>query len=175
MGAYIRIIGRPDEELKIGGNVSFFGYEENLRHFTLGHGGYLSPQSYFSVSAPIEYTSREGPMSYQVGGSIGIERFDEDNADVFPGQAANTNLLFQRLNAAGNPLGATALDAACWSRDNLGRVLCLWPHGICCVGEHDRWVPVHGLMVPRIGSKAPPSCSSAKRLAVASTAVMNKV
>ena len=50
MDAYIRIIGRPDEELKIGGNVSFFGYEENLRHFTLGHGGYLSPQSYFSVS-----------------------------------------------------------------------------------------------------------------------------
>ena len=109
MGAYIRIIGRPDEELKIGGNVSFFGYEENLRHFTLGHGGYLSPQSYFSVSALIEYTSREGPMSYQVGGSIGIERFDEDNADVFPCQAANTNLLFQRLNAAGNPLGAKAL------------------------------------------------------------------
>jgi len=94
MGVYIRIIGRPDEELKIGGNVSFFGYEENLRHFTLGHGGYLSPQSYFSVSAPIEYTRREGPMSYQVGGSIGIERFDENNADVFPGQAANTNLLF---------------------------------------------------------------------------------
>jgi len=50
MGAYIRIIERPDEELKIGGNVSFFGYEENLRHFTLGHGGYFSPQSYFSVS-----------------------------------------------------------------------------------------------------------------------------
>jgi cellulose synthase operon protein C len=47
MDAYIRIIERPDEELKIGGNVSFFGYEENLRHFTLGHGGYFSPQSYF--------------------------------------------------------------------------------------------------------------------------------
>lgn len=109
LGAYIRIINRPDEELKIGGNVTFFGFEENLRHFTLGHGGYFSPQSYFSVSAPIEYTRREGPMSYQVGGSIGIQRFDEDTVDIFPGQAGNTNLLFQRLNAVGNPLGATAI------------------------------------------------------------------
>ncbi len=109
LGAYIRIIEREDEELKIGGNVSFFGYEENLRHFTLGHGGYFSPQSYFSVSAPIEYTRRDGPMSYQVGGSIGIQRFDEDTADIFPGQAGNTNLLFTRFNAAGNPLGATAI------------------------------------------------------------------
>jgi hypothetical protein len=48
-------------------------------------------------------------MSYQIGGSIGIQRFDEDTADVFPGQAANSNLLFQRLNSVGNPLGTTAL------------------------------------------------------------------
>jgi cellulose synthase operon protein C len=109
MGTYIRIIERPDEELKIGGNVSFFGYEENLRHFTLGYGGYFSLQSYFLVSTPIEYTRREGPMSYAIGGSIGIQRFDEETADVFPGQAGNTNLLFQRLNAVGNPLVATAL------------------------------------------------------------------
>lgn len=116
IGAYVRLINRDDEELKIGGNVSFFGYENNLRHFTFRHGGYFSPQSYFSVSAPVEYTRREGPMSYQIGGSIGIQRFDEDNADIFPGNAQNTALLFRKLNAtiAGgtvNLLGASALTS----------------------------------------------------------------
>jgi tetratricopeptide (TPR) repeat protein len=40
VGAYNRVINRPDEELKLGLNATFFAYDQNLRHFTAGHNGY---------------------------------------------------------------------------------------------------------------------------------------
>ncbi|MGZ0189403.1 MAG: cellulose synthase subunit BcsC-related outer membrane protein, partial [Alphaproteobacteria bacterium] len=101
VGAYNRVINRPDEELKIGLNATFFGYDQNLRHFTAGHGGYFSPQTYASVSAPVEYTKQEGRLTYQVGGAIGIQRFEEDGAQVFPGRAADSAQLNIRNNIAG--------------------------------------------------------------------------
>ena len=109
IGAYVRVIDRPDEELKIGGNLTFFGYDQNLRHFSSTHGGYFSPQSYASISAPIEYTRQEGPLTFQVGGAIGIQRFEEDGAQVFPGSAQLTNLLNAK-NTAGS-LGGSAILA----------------------------------------------------------------
>lgn len=83
-GGYYRFINEPDRELRAGVNLTYFTYDENLRRFTLGHGGYFSPQDFFSFSIPVEYTARKGKVSYAIGGAVGVQSWSEDGASVFP-------------------------------------------------------------------------------------------
>jgi hypothetical protein len=61
---------------------------ENLRFFTLGHGGYFSPQSFISANVPLDYRGRSGNLFYRVGGTIGLTTFTEDRTPVFANDAA---------------------------------------------------------------------------------------
>src|SRR3546814_12683577 len=84
LGAYYRFIQRRDEELKVGGNITYFSYDKNLRYFTMGHGGYFSPQNYVSFSVPAEYIAKRDRVTYLIGGAIGIQDWEEDSTPVFP-------------------------------------------------------------------------------------------
>lgn len=106
-GAFVRVINESDRELKIGGAFTFLSYDENLRHFTFRHGGYFSPQNYVSIAVPVEFTTKVGRLNYQVGGAVGIQHFEEDDAPIFPGDAFNTNRLNVLLGRG--TLGTTAL------------------------------------------------------------------
>ncbi|MEN9843638.1 MAG: hypothetical protein RLZZ612_1467 [Pseudomonadota bacterium] len=86
-GAYYKLIQDTDMELTAGLSVSTLGYQRNLRYFTLGHGGYFSPQRYFSIDLPVEFSGRSGRLAYRVDGSIGIQSFKENNAAYYPGDA----------------------------------------------------------------------------------------
>jgi Tfp pilus assembly protein PilF len=78
------IFRRPDEELTTGLDLVYQSYDKNLRLFTLGHGGYYSPQSYFSASIPLDYRGRYGDLNYRLGGTAGIASWREDKAPYFP-------------------------------------------------------------------------------------------
>ncbi|WP_050905087.1 cellulose synthase subunit BcsC-related outer membrane protein [Vibrio campbellii] len=70
-GAYYKLIATDDQRLSIGTNLMYLDYEKNLGEYTLGHGGYYSPQSYFSVSLPVNYYGRyNSTWSYQLSASI---------------------------------------------------------------------------------------------------------
>ncbi|HEX5786409.1 MAG TPA: cellulose synthase subunit BcsC-related outer membrane protein [Burkholderiaceae bacterium] len=86
-GAYYKVIQDTDMEFTAGVAVTALGYKRNLRYFTLGHGGYFSPQRYFSLALPLELTGRYGKVAYKVDGSIGIQSFRENSAAYFPGDA----------------------------------------------------------------------------------------
>ena len=86
-GAYYKMVQDADMEFTTGVSVTALGYKRNLRYFTLGHGGYFSPQSYFSLALPLELTGRSGRMAYKLDGSIGIQTFRENSAAYFPGDA----------------------------------------------------------------------------------------
>lgn len=79
------IMRRPDEELTTGVDLVYFAYDRNLRHFTLGHGGYFSPQSYAAVNLPVDYRARSGDFTWGIGATLGFASWREDSADVFPG------------------------------------------------------------------------------------------
>ena len=83
-GLYWRLLRSPDSELTAGVNFTGIGYDKNLRYFTYGHGGYFSPQQFFAASVPVSWTQRSGKLSYQVKGSLGVQRFKEDSAPYFP-------------------------------------------------------------------------------------------
>jgi tetratricopeptide (TPR) repeat protein len=86
-GAYYKLIQDTDMELTAGLGVTALGYRRNLRYFTLGHGGYFSPQRYFSIDLPIEFSGRSGRLAYRLDGSIGIQSFRENSTAYFPGDA----------------------------------------------------------------------------------------
>jgi tetratricopeptide (TPR) repeat protein len=87
-GAYYKLIRDEDQELTIGVNLTAIGYSKNLRYYTFGHGGYFSPQRYFSLSLPVEWSGRSGNLSYKLDGSIGLQSFRENDAPYFPGSSA---------------------------------------------------------------------------------------
>jgi tetratricopeptide (TPR) repeat protein len=84
VGAYWKAYQATQASLKLGLNLTAMGYRENLSYFTLGHGGYYSPQQYFSLGVPWEFSGRRGTFSYQVGGELGLQKSSQDRAPFFP-------------------------------------------------------------------------------------------
>jgi tetratricopeptide (TPR) repeat protein len=83
----------PSDEVRVGLNLVYFGYQRNQDHFTQGYGGYFSPQSYVAALIPVTWTATRGPYDYTIGGSIGVQNFNADGENVFPtNQALQTQV-----------------------------------------------------------------------------------
>ena len=91
-----RIINETDRQLSSGLNGMLWGFKQNAGEFTYGQGGYYSPQSYRSVTLPLNYAQRFARFSYMIGGSVSSNWSRTDAAPYFP-----TNSAYQA--AAGNP------------------------------------------------------------------------
>jgi tetratricopeptide (TPR) repeat protein len=84
-GGYRRILTRAEGDL----NLGIFGlglhYENNLRYFTFGQGGYFSPQRYFLVGVPVTWRGTwQRRLQYSISGSVGPQSFREDESPYFP-------------------------------------------------------------------------------------------
>lgn len=98
-----------DATLTTGMDLVYFGFANNQRAFTIGNGGYFSPQSYGALNIPLDYRATAGRFSYRVGTTVGYASFRENSSPVFPhnadlqGQlavAAQTNALLSTRNPA---------------------------------------------------------------------------
>ncbi|WP_043838145.1 cellulose synthase subunit BcsC-related outer membrane protein [Muricoccus aerilatus] len=78
------LLRSPTNELTAGLDLTAIGYEKNLRGFTLGQGGYFSPQNYYNASIPVDYRERIGNFAYRVGASVGVANFRESASRIFP-------------------------------------------------------------------------------------------
>jgi len=87
-GFYIRLIDTPEQRWMGGINFTSMGYDENLRFFTFGQGGYFSPQRYFAVTLPMSLSGRSGKIAYHVRGALGVQSFTENDSNFFPTNAA---------------------------------------------------------------------------------------
>ncbi|MBV8521034.1 MAG: BCSC C-terminal domain-containing protein [Acetobacteraceae bacterium] len=76
------------DEVRVGLDLVYFGYDKNLRYFTLGQGGYFSPQSYFAALVPVEYRQKLDNLTWAIGGSIGYQTYNEHRSAVFPNNPA---------------------------------------------------------------------------------------
>ena len=81
------------DELRLGMDVVYFGYSKNLDFFTLGQGGYFSPQSYFATLLPLTYTSKHDNLTWSIGGALGYQVYNEDASAVFPNNPELQNAL----------------------------------------------------------------------------------
>ena len=95
-GLTLRLINEPDRMLSTGLTGMLWAFKKNAGEFTYGQGGYYSPQSYQSLTIPLNYSERMERFSYVIGGSVSSSYSRTDSAPYFP-----TNAAYQA--AAGNP------------------------------------------------------------------------
>lgn len=86
-GFYWRPINETDQRLQVGLNVNYQAFDRNLRYFTLGHGGYFSPQQFVAVGLPINYQGAGRDWRIALNLTPGLQTYSEDTAAIFPGFA----------------------------------------------------------------------------------------
>jgi tetratricopeptide (TPR) repeat protein len=94
-GFTVDLLQRPGRSLRAGFNTTYFSYDKNLRFFTLGHGGYFSPQRFFSSSIPIDYELANDTLVLRFSGAISVQHFSEDSAFYFPNRQDLQDELFE--------------------------------------------------------------------------------
>ncbi|WP_298769576.1 cellulose synthase subunit BcsC-related outer membrane protein [uncultured Shewanella sp.] len=84
-GGYYKWINTEDERLSTGLNLMYLQYDKNVSEYTLGHGGYYSPQRYFSVSLPVNYYGRyQDTWAYWLRASVSQSWSQEDGPFLTP-------------------------------------------------------------------------------------------
>jgi cellulose synthase operon protein C len=70
LSASWKLFSAPLMRIDGGVTLNYWNYQHNLSNYTFGSGGYYSPQSYASVSTPIELTGRHLGWDYKLSGSV---------------------------------------------------------------------------------------------------------
>lgn len=83
-GTYWKVLERPQGKLTVGMNLTGMHYNENLRYFSFGQGGYFSPQSYFLFNVPVRWLGKVERVEYLATGSLGSQFFNEDPSPYYP-------------------------------------------------------------------------------------------
>lgn len=83
-GYYRRLVNTEHERLTVGVNSMLWNYKKDLGEYTLGHGGYYSPQRYVSLSLPVSYAKRTVDWSYILEGSISVSAAKTRDMSYYP-------------------------------------------------------------------------------------------
>jgi cellulose synthase operon protein C len=102
-GSYPVWRGQHDE-VRLGLDLVYFGYAKNTDFFTLGQGGYFSPQSYFATVLPLKYTVKTNELTWSIGGSLGYQTYNEHSSLVFPNNLALQSALVAESATMPTPL-----------------------------------------------------------------------
>lgn len=92
-GLYVRPYHYDDRELKVGVNIGYMDFDKNLSYFSLGQGGYFSPQNYVSVSFPVDYTRKYDDWDLKLHGAVGYQSYTQDKSAYFPNNPDLQSLL----------------------------------------------------------------------------------
>jgi predicted Zn-dependent protease len=89
VGASTPVWHDATQEVRVGTQLIYFSYDKNLSGFSLGQGGYFSPQDYFAVLFPVTYRNQVTPdLRFSVGGTVGWQTYRSKSSDVFPNDSA---------------------------------------------------------------------------------------
>ncbi|NBG92706.1 cellulose synthase complex outer membrane protein BcsC [Pseudomonas sp. 9.1(2019)] len=92
-GYYYRLVERADERMRTGLTVMYWSYDKDLSEYTLGQGGYYSPQQYFSIGVPLNYAFRTPNWSVSLESSVGWSYAQTKSNDLYPLSGLNDKLL----------------------------------------------------------------------------------
>ena len=83
-GYYYRLMDRADERMRTGLTLMYWGYDKDLSEYTLGQGGYYSPQQYYSIGVPFNYAWRNANWSAQLESSVGWSFSKTNGSNLYP-------------------------------------------------------------------------------------------
>lgn len=83
-GGYYKLVNETHRRVSVGLNTMLWHYQQDLSGYTLGQGGYYSPQGYFSLSVPVSYRQRTPDWSWELGGSGSWSYARTDDSRRYP-------------------------------------------------------------------------------------------
>lgn len=83
-GAYYRAVKDENSELRIGISGTYLSFNQNMNYYSLGQGGYYSPQQFYSLTFPVDWNETSGRFKYNAGGAIGLQSQQQDASPYFP-------------------------------------------------------------------------------------------
>jgi tetratricopeptide (TPR) repeat protein len=84
LGGYLRVRHTAHSTLTAGMNLNYQAYGNDQDYFTYGHGGYFSPQSFFSVGFPVNYTYKTDRLDLKGSFTPGFQSFLQDQVNLYP-------------------------------------------------------------------------------------------
>lgn len=83
-GYYYKLINEDNQRLAIGANNMLWHYNKDLSDYTLGQGGYYSPQRYISFSVPINWRKRTENWSWELSSSASWSHSQTSTRKIYP-------------------------------------------------------------------------------------------
>jgi cellulose synthase operon protein C len=88
LGSSWKVFSRQELRADAGVTLDYWNYARNLSNYTFGSGGYYSPQSYVSVSTPLELAGNEAGWAYKLRGAVSYTISQVSSAAFYPDDAA---------------------------------------------------------------------------------------
>lgn len=92
-GYYYKLINESNRRFTVGLNGMWWHYQKDLSGYTLGQGGYYSPQKYLSLAIPVNYRQRTDNWSWELGGSVSVSHSATSDRARYPLQNLLENSL----------------------------------------------------------------------------------
>ncbi len=83
-GYYYKVINEDNRRATVGLSTMLWHYQKDLSGYSLGQGGYYSPQEYVSLAVPVNYRQRTENWSWEVGGSVSISHSKTNDENRYP-------------------------------------------------------------------------------------------
>ena len=119
IGTFYAILREQNQQLTMGVDLRYFGFDRNLGGFTFGQGGYFSPQQNIIASLQAEYIARWGDWSLRTVGALGYQSFRTRSTPLFP---TNVPLQTQLLAAASSDSSVPTISPATRSSGLAGSI-----------------------------------------------------
>lgn len=84
VGGYMPFYAGDRSSLVGGINLNYQDFDNNQNYFTYGHGGYFSPQSFFSVSFPVRYRFDTDQIELRASVAPGYQSYNQDQVALYP-------------------------------------------------------------------------------------------
>jgi len=94
-GYYHRVVERADERVRVGLTLMHWRHDKDLGGYSLGQGGYYSPQRYASVGVPVSYAWRNYDWSLLLEGSVSWSQAHSGSSRLYPDAHINHKVLAQ--------------------------------------------------------------------------------
>ncbi|AFJ45286.1 cellulose synthase complex outer membrane protein BcsC [Shimwellia blattae] len=83
-GYYYKLLNENNRRVTVGVTNMLWHYDKDLSNYTLGQGGYYSPQQYVSFALPVIWRQRTENWSWELGGSVSWSHSQSDTNRRYP-------------------------------------------------------------------------------------------
>lgn len=88
--------------VNLGLALSAWQHQKDLSAYSFGQGGYYSPHRYASIALPIEWSGRQGALTWLARGAVAFSSSSSGDTDYFPQSPLLQSLARERLAVSGN-------------------------------------------------------------------------